>query len=82
MKALRTSVWTNRGVGKDWSCEPLRELEEAMKLASQRQRQRTLDRAGLSRPASGCSGMPPGIILVANKRLGAPQPQKHASAVG
>src|SRR5713226_7183176 len=26
--------------------------------------------------------MPPGIILVADKRLAAPQPQKHASAVG
>src|SRR6266568_853956 len=25
-----TSVWTNRGAGEDWSCEPLRELEEAM----------------------------------------------------
>src|SRR5256885_2093703 len=22
-----TSVWTNRGAGEDWSCEPLRELE-------------------------------------------------------
>src|ERR1700730_12212413 len=25
-----TSVWTNRGAGEDWSCEPLLELEEAM----------------------------------------------------